>query len=372
MYTYMYTVHSLLILQFLIPLTDNNAQGPIIPDSFFDDDSDISSVPLLPSPMRLLDNSEHQAADVSPQKSTKSLGSLSMEMELQDLLDRVTAIEANYDLILLKQDEIISRLVALENRPMWQQMSTTHDALFQDLDETSDMESFSFNQPPVYIPPPPRHPPQRLSFDEHAVAQDCTPSRELQAQYRVPFHAQPSHPPQPHGQTKPRAEPCSQFNHPPNPPRRFILTDNIESGLDRAQTLARVPFHPITNQTGITTAARRAIPVRAKSSNTCLPSSAIDKQKLITSTEVIMKCPKLRSLSRIGTLTLKLVREAFFGEEVLSKCTVAGERDLPGLPIEELQQLEKTLLAQFPKYWKSPQEFEPLWKTSTDSVGQLC
>ena len=36
--------------------------------------------------------------------TTKSLDSLSIEVELQDLLDRVTAMEANYDVVLQKQE----------------------------------------------------------------------------------------------------------------------------------------------------------------------------------------------------------------------------------------------------------------------------
>ena len=51
----------------------------------------------------------------------------------------------------------------------------------------------------------------------------------------------------------------------------------------------------------------------------------------------------------------------------MAKCTVAGERDLPGLPTEELQ---RALYVQFPEFWRAPHEFEPLWKTSVDAVGQ--
>lgn len=103
-----------------------------------------------------------------------------------------------------------------------------------------------------------------------------------------------------------------------------------------------------------------------------LPSSAINKQKLKSASDVILKYLKLRSPSCAGTLAANLAREAYFGEENLANCTVAGDRDLPGLPVEELQQLKQTLLAQFPDYWRSPYEFEPLWKTSSKSIGQLC
>ena len=46
-----------------------------------------------------------------------------------------------------------------------------------------------------------------------------------------------------------------------------------------------------------------------------------------------MRYPKLRSPSNIGTLAVKLAKEVYFGENVLAKCTVSGDRGLPGLPI---------------------------------------
>lgn len=373
-----------------------------------DDNSDISSVPPLRSPLPPLTNS-----DVSPVKQTEShsLESLGIEMELQYLSDKVTTMEANYDRVLRKQDEIISRLAALERQLAWQQMSTPHGTSYQSFDEMSETESFSFNQPPTYIPPPPLHPPPRPSLDVHESAENQTPSREFRAQRRIPVYPLPSHPPQPiplppyapqplppqqdpsqlislsshpfqphqseHGatqdQTQSRAEPRSLFSPPHRPPKRFVLAGDIESGLNHAPTRGlqtRQPFQPITNQANATVSSKTSI--RTKPGNAYLPSSTINKQKLKSASDVILKYPKLRSPSSVGTLAAKLAREAFFGEEVLAKCTVAGDRDLPGLPVQELQQLKQTLLAQFPEYWKSPYEFEPLWKTSSESIGQLC
>jgi hypothetical protein len=85
-----------------------------------------------------------------------------------------------------------------------------------------------------------------------------------------------------------------------------------------------------------------------------------------------VRYPELRSPSNIGTLAAKLAREAYFGEDVLIKCTVSSDQGLPGLPIVELQQLKQTLFAQYPEYWRSPHELEPLWSTATTSIGQLC
>ena len=345
--------------------------------------------------------------DVSPEKITPShsLESLSIEVELQLLLDKVTTLEANYNQILRNQDEILSRLAAVENQSTRQQ-DTPHNTSFLSFDEA---DGFFFNQPPMYIPPPPLHPPRSLSLDEQWSAENQTPTREYRAQRRTPIHphppqlhstqpnpllpprrdphqlhsSQPIHPPQLHSsepvlspqqdqpqhgatqnQTQSRGEPRSLFSPPPHPPKRFILAS--ESGAQ-----PRVPFHPITNQ-GNTTATKGVAAIREKPGNSHLPSSVINKKKLKSASEVILRYPKLQSPSNVGTLAAKLAREAYFGEDVLAKCTVAGDRGLPGLPITELQELKQTLFFQFPDYWKSPHEFEPLWSTSTTSIGQLC
>jgi hypothetical protein len=71
-------------------------------------------------------------------------------------------------------------------------------------------------------------------------------------------------------------------------------------------------------------------------------------------------------------LAQKLAKEAYFGETVMVQCTVAGERDLPGLPELELKQLKSTLLSLFPQYWRSPFEFEAQWRHAEESIGQAC
>ena len=319
-----------------------------------------------------------------------------MEMELQDILDRVTAMEASYELILKQQDEILSRLVTLEKR---QHTSTPCLAPFSGFENTTEMESFSFDQSPLYIPPPPSHPPQRLSQYHHDSTQPYTPSRENQPQCHTAFHAPPPHPPQclstqshtpsrenrtspshplrfilsdhleaAQDQTSSREnqdQQCASFHPPSHPPQRFIHTDHLESPHQECTGPTRVPFQPITTN-------QAPVVRRVKGPSSSLPSPTINKHKLIPASEVILNYPKLRSPSRVGTLATKLARESFFGEEVLAKCTVAGDRDLPALPAAELHQLKQTLLMQFPDYWRSPHEFEPLWKTSTESVGQLC
>ena len=103
-----------------------------------------------------------------------------------------------------------------------------------------------------------------------------------------------------------------------------------------------------------------------------LPSSDIEKEKLQDPSTVLAKYPKLRCESRIATLAVKLAKDSFFGVKTLSKCTVMGERELPGLPRAELLELKKLLFLQFPNFWNSKQQFEPIWKQCIDAVGQLC
>ena len=300
------------------------------------DFSSVSSVPPLPPPY------QRENSSVSPDKPPQqSLDSLTLELEVQELQDRVSSLEANQKKILKNQEEIIARLEALEKRPLAQQTSTPYDTLFS---ESSAAESFSFvttRRPPVNIPPPPSHPPPRFIPSQ---IENQTPSREM----AHTAHAD-------HSNISTGAQ-----------PRRFILGEHTT-------TTSRVPFQPLQHQNqqieGDANLVSQASPAQAKPGNKPLPSSVINKLKLSTVNDVLMKHPKLRCNSKIGTLAVKLAREAIFGEDVMARCTVAGERGLPGLPTAELQQLKQVLFMQFPV---APQEFESLWKTSAAAVGQAC
>ena len=74
----------------------------------------------------------------------------------------------------------------------------------------------------------------------------------------------------------------------------------------------------------------------------------------------------------MSTLALKLARESFFGKDVMVRCTVVGDRELPALPQHELDLLKGQILTLFPAYWNSPYEFEPVWSKCTASIGQGC
>ena len=134
--------------------------------------------------------------------------------------------------------------------------------------------------------------------------------------------------------------------------------------LDEAPKQVKSPEH--------SPAAPKAIEIANVNPDNTLPSSVINTKKLVEVKVVIMKYPKLRNISKASTLSVKLAKEAIFGEDVMKQCTVAGTREYPGLPFNELQQLKQIVFERFPQYWKTPFEFEDVWKVCFDAVGQAC
>lgn len=306
-------------------------------------DTTTSSVPPLPSPIKPL-NQEGASNDNSHLiESHESFDTLSLEIEVQNLIDRVTALESGHadvlqaqKTILQKQEDILSRLTAIENRlnphPYQQNYHHNHHSTYTPQPpkhapptNSSMHNDFSFNEscafppssPPPYIPPPPRHSPS------HVVSRADETSRANEN-----FHGA-----------------CS--------------TGGVAH--------LRIPFQQV--QPHITSHIAHQ---RKKKTGGALPSSIIKKDKLVPASHIFQKYPKLLCESRIGTLAVKLAKDAYFGKDVMVQCTVAGERDLPGLPLDELHQLKQALYMQFHQFWQSPQEFEPLWKTATGAIGQSC
>lgn len=113
-------------------------------------------------------------------------------------------------------------------------------------------------------------------------------------------------------------------------------------------------------------------PVPFSSKSESLPSDEINKEELLNPDVVVLKYAMYKSESKIGTLAVKLARESFFGQAVLGKCTVAGCRDLPGLPTGEVQKLKKYLFNLFPKYKSNPVGFELLWSNCVASINQCA
>lgn len=114
-------------------------------------------------------------------------------------------------------------------------------------------------------------------------------------------------------------------------------------------------------------------PCPIKESTAALPSSSIkpwNDQKTIH--QVIEANHKLSKISKVSTLAVKIARDAVFGESVMRKCTAMGSRELPGLPRKELFEVKKALFDLFPSYWKSSEEFESVWATCIESIGQAC
>ena len=51
---------------------------------------------------------------------------------------------------------------------------------------------------------------------------------------------------------------------------------------------------------------------------------------------------KLRTESSAGTLCQKLAKEAFFGKDIMKKCTPNGTREFPPLPRAELYEKRRS------------------------------
>ena len=101
------------------------------------------------------------------------------------------------------------------------------------------------------------------------------------------------------------------------------------------------------------------------------PSGSSD-EVLETPDEVVQRYANLRVVSKAGMLACKLARFAYFGPKLMSDSTVKGCRDHPALPAAPLLQLKQTILDQFSQFWTNPTEFEPVWETCKDAIGQAC
>lgn len=104
-----------------------------------------------------------------------------------------------------------------------------------------------------------------------------------------------------------------------------------------------------------------------------LSSEVVNFTRLLPPDVVKQKYPELRGPQRAGELAVKLAVEAYFGPDVLARCTVAGCRSLPGLPVEQLQKLKQFIFRQTPQFWDTPCDFDrEVWSTCTVSINQKC
>ena len=75
-----------------------------------------------------------------------------------------------------------------------------------------------------------------------------------------------------------------------------------------------------------------------------LDESQIDQTELQPVEVVLSWYTKLCTESKIGTLSVKLAKESFFGARILGQCMVSGFRELPALPQSPLGKLKETLI----------------------------
>ena len=116
----------------------------------------------------------------------------------------------------------------------------------------------------------------------------------------------------------------------------------------------------------------RCLPIKPSKKGNYMPPSMINKLKLIHPSVIIQKYPAYRTASWVPTLARKLAEKAYFGEAVLKRCTIAGYRDEPALPIQELNELKAQIFSLLPQFWANPLKFEQTWSDCTVSIGQLC
>ena len=144
------------------------------------------------------------------------------------------------------------------------------------------------------------------------------------------------------------------------------------SPLSSAQPQHTTPQYVPNSQDTTTNSLPKALPICLKPNATSLPSSEINKEGLQTTDTFFRSHRNLKGESKAGILAVRLAREVYFGTQVMSRCTVSGLRDLPGLPVAELSELKHTVFLQFPQFWQNAVEFEPLWSKCCDAINQSC
>ena len=197
-----------------------------------------------------------------------------------------------------------------------------------------------------HTPQPPQHPAPQLP--PHPAS-------------RLPQHppSQSSHTPQPPQHPAPRLPPHPAPQLPQHPPQLL-------------QRPPQLPPHPSSQlpplQSASSSRGRKDSTVGGK-----LPSSVINKSPLLPVTTVIQNNADLVGKDgQMRTMALALAREAFFGEEVMVRCTAQGYGETPGLPHKELMELKEELRKLYPIYWNNPLAFEQQWSKSLSSISQAC
>ena len=114
----------------------------------------------------------------------------------------------------------------------------------------------------------------------------------------------------------------------------------------------------------------KCLPIKHRETN-YLESSEIQAELLGSSKVTLSKYTKLKNMTKVGQLAIKLAKETYFGEDVMSRCTVIGYGKYPALPETELNSMKQTLFNLFSSQ-SNPIEFEVVWKDAVEAVGQAC
>ena len=85
-----------------------------------------------------------------------------------------------------------------------------------------------------------------------------------------------------------------------------------------------------------------------------LPSSMINKTSLSSVSDVVKENTDLLRRRKMGTMAVALVREAFFGKDVMRQCTAKGYGEKPGLPLTELMELKEEMCKLYLHFLHSP------------------
>ena len=190
---------------------------------------------------------------------------------------------------------------------------------------------------------------QKLEAIEKAVTHIdniATPIRDHNTHSHLPYPAEAS-------TFMPGSSPLSRMTFPPPP----VLTDHSlpqrECNTSPQQDLLHEPSPIIFT-------------------GTALSSTAIRKESLCDANSVMAEHQHLAKEPTVTKLALKLAHKAYFGDDILARCTVMGEQHRPGLPQKELYAMKTLIFQQFPQFWNDRTKFDPIWNSCVDALNGAC
>ena len=227
------------------------------------------------------------------------------------------------------------------------------------MNKLSNIERCLSNQYSCFQPPQQQPQPQAIT-PQHSfrAPPSSTPHHHLELVSPTPVHIQTSTPIQYPQQTSAGPSTSQQLL----PSTSSVVPPYIPpttTSTSQQGALAPPGLPPTTSQLK-----------KVKVSEKALPSGAI-QVSLDDINDVIARYPNLKG-AKLPTLSMKLAKEAVFGEKIMKQCTPLGSRSLPGLPTAELNNLKEVLFRHSPQYWGNTAEFESVWSDCIESIGQAC